>query len=203
MENNDRGRELSLVLIALMKGVVYHEADAPVWQALLNLQNRVRDYLAVINLELILDEGEGYAYLRQRPVREGEAELPRLVQRRQYSYPVSLMLALIRKKVAESDAQSGETRVILSKEEIIDMVGTFFADSANSAKWVDRISASVGKVVESGFLRRLKGKEERFEVSRILKTFVDAQWLQEFEMRLAEYRKHGMADDASDEDASR
>ncbi len=203
MENTNRGRDLSLVLIALMKGVVYHEAAAPIWQSLLNLQSQVRDYLAVINLELILDENEGYAYLRQRPSRDGEVELPRLVQRRQFSYPVSLLLALIRKKLAESDAQSGETRVILGKEEIIDMVGAFFADSANSAKIADRISASIGKVVELGFLRRLKGKEERFEVSRILKTFVDAQWLQEFETRLAEYRNHGIADDSSDEESGR
>jgi hypothetical protein len=113
------------------------------------------------------------------------------------------LLALIRKKLAESDAQSGETRVILGKEEIIDMVGAFFTDSANSAKIADRISTSISKVVELGFLRRLKGKEERFEISRILKTFVDAQWLQEFETRLAEYRNHGMVDDTSENETTR
>jgi hypothetical protein len=48
----------------------------------------------------------------------------------------------------------------------------------------------VKKIVEMGFLRRLRGSEDRFEVRRMLKSFVDAQWLNEFETRLAEYRAH-------------
>ncbi|HKP98239.1 MAG TPA: DUF4194 domain-containing protein [Fibrobacteria bacterium] len=198
MQTIDRSQNLSLVLITLMKGVTYMETDASLWQALLGLQARVREYLAALGLELILDEAEGYAYLRQKPVREGESELPRLVQRRQLSYPVSLLLALIRKKLAESDAQSGDTRLILGKEEILDMVRTFFADSPNSARLADRVAGNIGKIADMGFLRRLKGGEDRYEVGRILKSFVDAQWLQDFEARLAKYRSHG-ADIADEE----
>src|SRR5690606_5813645 len=181
----------SLVLISLMKGVTYMEGDPPLWQALMGLQARVREHLAVLGLELILDEAEGYAYLRQKPAREGEVELPRLVQRRQLSYPISLLLALIRKRLAEADAQSGDTRLILGREEIIDLVRTFFADTPNSARLADRISGNIARLADMGFLRRLRGSEDRFEVGRILKSFVDAQWLQEFEARLAGYRSHG------------
>src|SRR6516165_854848 len=92
---------LSLVLIALMKGVMEREVDPALWQSTLDLQARVRDYVAVLGLELILDEAEGYAYVRQRPMREGEAELPRLVARRQLGYQVSLLLVLLRKKLVE------------------------------------------------------------------------------------------------------
>src|SRR5271166_5083961 len=106
---------LSLVLICLLKGVTEREADPALWQSLLGLQTRVRDQVAVLGLELVLDEAEGYAYLRQRPPQEGEAELPRLVARRQLGYQVSLMLALIRKKLVEFDARSGDTRLILSR----------------------------------------------------------------------------------------
>ena len=190
MQATDRGHQLSLVLISLMKGVTYLEADPPLWQSLLGLQARVREHLAVLGLDLILDESEGYAYLRQMQAREGEPELPRLVQRRQLSYPVSLLLALIRKKLAESDAQSGDTRLILGLEEIVDLVRTFSADSPNSAKLTDRVAANVSKLADMGFLRKLKGGGERYEVGRILKSFVDAQWLQEFESRLAGYRRH-------------
>src|SRR2546422_2476881 len=102
---------LSLVLIALMKGVLDREYDPARWQSLLDLQARVRDHVAVLGLELILDEAEGCAYLRQRPVRDGEEELPRLVPRRQLGYQVSLLLALLRKKLAEFDATSGESRL--------------------------------------------------------------------------------------------
>lgn len=105
MDNNDiQGQELSRILIALMKGIVYRDDDEVIWQALRNLQARVRDYVAALGLELLLDEAEGYAWLRTRPTSEGEAELPRLVTKRQLSFPVSLLLALLRKKLAESDA---------------------------------------------------------------------------------------------------
>jgi hypothetical protein len=45
----------------------------------------------------------------------------------------------------------------------------------------------VKRVKELGFLRRLPGEEENFEVERIIKAFVDAQWLNEFDVRLQEY----------------
>lgn len=198
MQTTDRNHNLSLVLINLMKGVTYMETDPPLWQALLGLQARVREHLAVLGLELILDEAEGYAFLRQQPSREGEPELPRLVQRRQLSYPVSLLLALIRKKLAESDAQSGDIRLILSREDIIDLVRNFFADSPNSARLSDRIAGNISKIADMGFLRRMRGGEERYEVGRILTSYVDAQWLQDFEGRLAGYRSHG-ADIAHDD----
>ena len=85
----------SRVIIALMKGVVYEENDPALWQDLFALQARARDYISVLGLELILDEAEGYAWLRTRPVVEGAPELPRLIPRRQLSFPVSLLLALL------------------------------------------------------------------------------------------------------------
>jgi hypothetical protein len=42
-------------------------------------------------------------------------------------------------------------------------------------------------VVELGFLRRVHAQEELYEVRRILKAFVDGQWLADFDRRLAEY----------------
>lgn len=181
----------SLVIISLMKGVSYRESDPVLWQHVLECQTRVRDHVAPLQLELVLDEAEGYAYLRQRPSADGEAELPRLVPRRQLSYPVSLLLALLRKKLAEFDAKSGETRLVLSLEEIIEMLRLFLPNTGNEARAVDKVEQHVAKVVDLGFLRRLKGDEARFEVRRIVKTFVDAQWLGDLEQRLAEYRAHG------------
>ena len=190
---------LSPVLIALMKGITSRDDDPAHWQALLELQARVREYVAVLGLELILDEAEGYAYLKQRAAAEGEPELAKLVARRQLGYPVSLMLALLRKKLAEFDAGSGESRLILSAEQIADLVRLFLADTANEAKLMDRVDSDIKKIVELGFLRKLRGSEDRFEVRRILKSFVDAQWLSEFDRRLADYKAHitGVAEEGA------
>lgn len=180
---------LGPVLIGLMQGVLYRD-DGMLWQPLLALQARVRDYCVQIGLELILDEAEGYAYLRQRGAAEGEAALPRLVQRRQLSYPVSLILVLLRKKLAEFDATGGETRLIVSREQICDQLRLFLPDTANEAKLFDRMDTHLNKIIELGFLYRLRGQEQQFEVRRILKAFVDAQWLSVFEQRLADYGAH-------------
>ena len=191
----------SLVLVSLMKGVV-HAEDAPKnWQALLDLQARVRDHVAPLGLELIVDEAEGYAYLRQRVVGEGEPELPRLVPRRPLGFQVSLLLVLLRKKLAESDAQGDGTRIILSREQIADLVRVFLPDSGNEARLMDRLDTHLNKVVEMGFLRRLRGKDGEFEIQRILKAFVDAQWLSGFDRRLAAYAEHLKNESAAEKDA--
>ena len=178
----------SCVIIALMKGVVYKENDLPLWQALFNLQARTRDYVSVLGLELMLDEAEGYAWLRTRPTTEDTPELPRLVTRRQFSFPVSLLLALLRKKLVEFDAGGGDTRLILSRDEIVELLRVFLPVGSDEARLVKQIDGQINKIIDLGFIRRLRGVDNQIEVRRILKAFVDAQWLTEFDQRLAEYQ---------------
>ncbi|MDZ7788929.1 MAG: DUF4194 domain-containing protein [Xanthomonadales bacterium] len=185
---------LSLPLIALFKGVVYADQSPDNWQNLLERQAAVADYVAVLGLDLIVDEAEGYAFLRQRPSEDDEHELPRLMARRQLSYPVSLLLALLRKKLAEHDAGGGDVRLVLSREEIADLVRLFLPDSANEAKLIDRVGMDINKAVEMGFLRKLRGQDDQYEVRRIIKAYVDAQWLSELDARLGEYAEHAAED---------
>lgn len=189
--------DLSTLAITLLKGVVYREGDERLWGSLLNLQARVRDYMGVLGLDLVLDEAEGYAFLRSRPAPaddDASPRLPRLVARRPLSFPVSLLLALLRKKLAEFDAGGGDTRLVLAREEIVELVRVFLPDSSNEARLVDQIDAQITKAVDLGFLRRLKSVggsaagPPSYEVRRILKAYVDAQWLAEFDARLAAYQ---------------
>jgi len=188
---------LSVVVVSLMKGIVDRESEPVLWQSLIAVQARVRDYVACLGLDLVLDEAEGFAYLRQRPAEEGAPELPRLVPRRQLGYQVSLMLALLRKKLAEFDATSGEQRLILGRDDIVEMMRLFLPDAANQARLNDRIGADLNRVVDMGFLRRLRGTNDKFEVRRILKAFVDAQWLADFDRRLAAYQSHSSSEQAA------
>ena len=186
--------ELSAVVVQLLKGVLYSEESPLLWNALLNLQARVRDYVAVLGLELVQDEAEGYAFLRSRAETGDDGSAgPRLVARRQLSFPVSLLLALLRKKLAEFDACGGETRLILSRDDVVEMYRVFLPEGSNETKLIDQLDAHLNKIVELGFVRRLRGEEQTIEVRRILKAFVDAQWLAEFERRLAVYKSYAGA----------
>ncbi len=186
--------DLSALAVTLLKGVMYREGDERLWSALIDLQARVRDYMAVLGLDLVLDEAEGYAFLRSRPEPgddEAAPKLPRLIARRPLSFPVSLLLALLRKKLAELDAGGGDTRLVLSRDDIVELVRVFLPVTSNEARLIDQIETHIYRVADLGFLRRLKASSgpPSFEVRRILKAFVDAQWLAEFDARLAVYQR--------------
>lgn len=191
---------LARVLVLLLKGVVERDQSPATWSQLTAFQARARDYLSVIGLDLVIDEAEGYAFVRSRDrsVDAGadesdlEAALPRLVVRRQLSFPVSLLIALIRRKLAEFDATGGDTRLVLTRDEVVELVRVFLPQRADEAKLFNQIDAHISKVVDLGFLRRLAGTAgaaPSFEVRRIIKAFVDAQWLSELNERLAGYRE--------------
>jgi hypothetical protein len=206
--------DLSSLVIPLLKGVIYRDEasarNAGLWSGLLELQARVRDYVAVLGLELVLDEAEGYAFLRARNREDDESttQLPRLVARRPLSFPVSLLLALLRKKLAEFDAGGGQdeegVRLVLSRDDIVELIRVFLPEASNEARLMDRVDTDINKVVELGFLRRMKpvaGQPAAFEVRRILKAFIDAQWLAEFDTRLAAYRAQLEEPDQGERDA--
>jgi len=178
--------ELPGVVTKLFKGVVYAESDEKVWQSLLGLSSHVRDYVAVLGLDLILDESEGYAFLKSRE--DPDNTLPRLIPRRPLTFNVSLLLALLRGRMLEFDTNSSELRLIMTEQDIADMVSVFLPESSNEARVLDQLGTNIKKVVELGFLRKLRGQAGTYEVARILKAYVDAQWLEEFDARLADYR---------------
>ena len=203
--NSDGGTrpELPALVVPLLKGVIYRENNSGQWQALMTLAPRVRDYVAVLDLDLVLDESEGYAFLRSRspdaisgPSDDTSEAPPRLIARRKLSFHVSLLLALLRKKLAEFDASGEATRLILGRDEILQLLTVFLPSTSNEAKLGDQIETYLNKAIELGFLRRLKpaagaaaGHAPEYEVRRILKAFVDAQWLADFDARLAEYQQ--------------
>ena len=180
--------DLSVAVTQLMKGAVYRETHDRAWSHLLQLQPQVRDHVAVLGLQVVIDEAEGYAFLRQRSADEDEErQLPRLIPRRALSFHVSLLLALLRKKLAEFDAQGGETRLMLTRAQIAEMLRVFMPATSNEARLLDRIDEHIGKAEQLGFLRQTKNGEQVYEVRRILKAFVDGQWLADLDAKLAEY----------------
>ncbi len=184
---HDRGApELSVAAVALMKGSVHRDTQEAVWNAVVALQPQLRDHMAVLGLGVIVDEAEGYAYLRSKP-EDPDAPLPRLIPRHRLSMPQSLLIALLRKALAEFDATEGVGKLVVTRERIVAELRTFLADSTNEARIVDQIDGTIRRIVDLGYLRPIPGSNQEWEVRRILKAFVDAQWLAEFDQRLKEY----------------
>lgn len=186
---------ISSAIIRLMRGVVYRDSDEDTWATLERSGAGVRDHFTTIGVDVIVDESEGYAYLRSHPEEEGEEPLPRLVRRRALTYNVSLLLVLLRKRLLEFEITGGEGRLVLSTDQIVEMLQLFQAESTNEARLVEQADNTIKKAVELGFLRQLRGQTDQWEVRRIIKAYVDAQTLSDFAGKLRQYAGTAGPDD--------
>lgn len=188
-------RAVAVSAIRLMQGVVYQESDA--WDDLVRHQGAVRDHFAVVGLEVVVDDDEGYAYLRTADTPEGENALPRVIRRRTLTYADSLLLVLLRKRLAEFESAGDPGQLVLTHDEIVEMIQLFLHRSTDEAREQHQIDASINRLVGMGFLRQLKDRKGEWEVRRILKAYVDAETLSDFSAKLAEYADAGSADESS------
>lgn len=201
LEIKDNELEFSRCLIMLMKGVVEQESQPQLWNQILANQARIAEYVEKISLRLYIDKGIGYAYLRQQ---ENE-NLPKLVNRHQLSYGLSMLLVILRKSLGDYDAASGDSFYIIKKSDIQLKMKGFFPAITNETKYIQEIDRHIKRAVEMGFLKPVKGKlaeraansdgeenasssnDEAFVVKEIIRSFITASWLKNFEERLNEY----------------
>lgn len=183
--------EIRVATICLFKGILYRDSNPKVWADMLKSIVSLENYFQIVGLRVYVDEAEGYAYLKQDMRDEENSDTPTLIRKQQLSYHLSLMCVLLRRKLVEQDAAGSEHRLVLSREEIKEMMLVYFPELSNEAKTVKQILADINKLCEYGLLRELKGEEDRFEVMRIIKSFVDADWLVEFNKKLEEYVAYG------------
>lgn len=174
-------------IIELMRGVVYRESQESSWVALARHGAAVRDHFTTIGVDVVVDEDEGYAFLRSADDDDETEPLPRLVRRRSLTYQVSLLLVLLRKRLVEFETTGGEGKLVLSREQIVGLLRIFLADSTNEARVVDQVDTTIKRVADLGFLRLLRGTADQWEVRRVLKAYVDAQTLSDFATKLQEY----------------
>lgn len=178
-------KEYSLSLISLLKGVVYDHQKAA-WANLVGYEADVKKYFSTIGLELFLDKSEGYAFLKQVEFEE-EVDVPKLAEKRQLNFHVSLMCLVLRKYLLENDAQGGTVRAIISQQEIVNRVKLFMPTAPDEAKQQDKIITTMNKVIDIGFLRKLEDNTDNYEIHRIIKGFVNADEIDETLRRLESY----------------
>lgn len=182
--------QLADALVPLLRGVVYAETHRAAWRALTTLTSQVSDHLTALGVELVVDVSEGYAYLRLVESEENVG-IPKLISRRPLSFRVSLLLALLRRSLMELDAQGEHTRLILTRAELVELVRTLHPARDDDVRLTDQVEADMRKIVDLGFARQVPGQPHTYEIRRILKAFVDAQWLADFDERLAVYAAIG------------
>jgi hypothetical protein len=176
----------SNILISLLKGIVY--SDNKYLNDLLDNEIDVRNYFDDINLAVIIDKSEGYAYLKQKQTDEENEDSLKLIDKRQLSFHVSLLCLLLRKYLIESDSESDMNRAILSRDEIINLMKPFYKETTNEQSLIKNINTAINKVEDEGFLRRMKTEDEQYEINRIIKAFVNADVVSEELKKMENYK---------------
>lgn len=180
---------VAAAIILLMREVVYRDSPAheSAWETVQRQRAAVSDHFAAIGIDVVVDDTEGYAYLSTREPEEGEEPLPRLIRRRALTFNVSMLLVLLRKRMVEFEGSGEDGKLVLTRDQLVELLRVFQKTSNNEARVIDQADRTIAQVAELGFLRELRGQSGAWEVRRILKAYVDAQTLSDFQSRLAAY----------------
>lgn len=182
-------REWSIAAVRLLQGVVYSD-DHRVWDLVLSNQSALGEYFGRLGLTLLIDEPEGYAFLRQ--LAEDELpddfrDLPKLFRRRRLSYEATLLCVLLREELLrfEEDDLHNE-RCVVSSGDLFEHWKTFFPPAGDEVALQKSLEASLRRLEELKFVRPFGKGREAWEIRRILKARLPASELEGLRARLME-----------------
>ncbi|WP_299144777.1 DUF4194 domain-containing protein [uncultured Dialister sp.] len=173
----------STTLINLLQGVVRKEDNAEIWNTIRSQQFRIDEYMEKIGLSLVIDDEGGFAFLKQRD----DDVLPHLVKKQPLTFRMSLFLALLRNEINEYDSGSGEGALVIREEEMVRRMKPYFPDVSDEVKFTNSIDRCFSKALEMKILVPVKDNEYEYEVQPVLRRFIDAEWLSEFNRQLDKY----------------
>ncbi len=191
LERLDREKQApyAAVIIKLLQGTL--EADDSAWSLLLDYQIAVREHFESFGVALHLDEVEGYAYLTQPEAGDDEVEetqepLPRLVRRQKLSYNATLLCVLLRERLVQFDQRElRSTQAVVSKSDIQGMLTLFLEEHTDEKRLLRTVDTLIRRVADLGFLKKLSGDDERYEIRRIIRAKLSADDLVEIKEKLA------------------
>lgn len=176
-------------LVRLLKGPVYSDSgDA--WELILRHRSSIGDYFGQIGLELVVAEHDGLSFIRRRRRDDDESALaddglPELVAKRELPYTASLLCVLLVEELYRFEADSpDESRLVLGRSKIRDMVAPYLPSKSNEAKQADALDAQINRLVQYGFLRPIGAGSAELEVTKLLKYKISAVVLSEALERL-------------------
>lgn len=183
--------EARRVLVYLMRqGAIIATQKPKLYESLCRYQNQVRRHLTEVYLRLVLDEKAGIAFVgryEQADATEDNAETQAsvendnefvsLISKRTLSLYDTLLLLVLRRHYQERES-AGEQKVAVDVERLESYL-TPFLPLTNHAK-ADRkkLNAAMQKLVSKKLLTALRGSDDRYEITPIIRYVVDATFLE-------------------------
>jgi hypothetical protein len=189
MQNETEFGARAFALAQLFVAPVYVE-DLQVWETIRVERDYLTRYFRQIGQELIVDEAEGYGFIRQIEL-DGEERVPRIGRRQTLGYTATILLVCLREDLARFDAAPGEsTRLVLTRQQLRELVLQFVRESNNQIRDMRTVDTAIRRAEELGFLKAVGAAEsDTLEVMRILKARFGPSELESVKERLI---RHGV-----------
>lgn len=183
--------ERSFVLARLLVEPIYREHGS-LWETLRAERDAIAHYFRQVGQEVVIDEAEGYAFLRQIE-EEGGSPVPRVGRRQSLGYTATLLLVCLREELARFDAAPEDsTRLVRTRQQLRELVAQFLRETNNQVRDVRTIDTAIRRIEELGFLRAFGPPDaETFEIMRVLKARFGPGELQQVRDRLASHAERG------------
>jgi len=180
----------------LLKGVVYHDDTA--WSQIRDYELPIRDYLSKIGLGLHLDEIGSFAYLFDLTRQEDAANaLPALTVRNALSFRDTVLLVLLRERFDEHEMRDiDNTDLILSQDEITEMLNVFMGDHPDARKIDEATKSSINRLKSYGFLT--ERRDGRYRVRPLIRAKIGGDELTTIKARLQAHLSQRLDADTDD-----
>ncbi|PHM47426.1 DUF4194 domain-containing protein [Xenorhabdus miraniensis] len=192
MDNKGMPVEARQVLVALLRhGVVLSSQKIKLFASLCRYQNDIRKYLSDIYLKLVLDERSGVAFIANINDEEDKESLGMdeneetlsVISRRTLSLYDTLLLLVLRKHYQDRES-FGEQKIIIDIERIESNLTPFLPLTNSTKSDRKKLNGALTKMVTKKILSQVRGSDDRFEITPIIRYVVNAEFL---EKMLADY----------------
>ncbi|MDD2661306.1 MAG: DUF4194 domain-containing protein [Methylococcales bacterium] len=185
--NGSMPPEARRALVSLFRqGVILASQKSNLFESICRYQNAIRNHLADVYLKLILDQRAGVAFIAGLDESDGEnEETVSLITRRTLSLYDTLLLLVLRKHYQERET-TGEQKIIIDVEKIEANLSPFLPLTNSSKSDRRQLDAALKKMTERHILSSVRGNDDRFEITPIIRYVVNAEFL---ESMAAEYQQ--------------
>lgn len=189
MSLTEKTQPYSKAVVRLLKGTVNKKDN--VWNDVILYKKEIAEYINVIGLDLVIQEDDGYAFIKQFVIDEDDNTLG-LVNRRAIGFEVSVVLVILRQMLEEFENNPIEiqssTKYIL-KEDLKAEIERFLPQKYNTVQFLKDLDSHINKIVDLKYLKEVSDNDEepKYIIHKIIKDKVSLDALNDFKNQLEAY----------------
>ena len=176
--------------VRLLQGIVYHDDAGDTWERILSGVTPLTDYFARIGLQLIVNEEDGMAYLRQIDPESLPAEypsIPKLFRSVRLTFEASLLCVLLREELRQFEEEiHRDGRCVVTQAALLEVWQSLVPTETDDVRANRLLGGQLRKLEELKFVRQFEKDPPSWEVRRILKARLPLQELERLRADLEE-----------------